>query len=224
MGIRIAASAALLLLAVGASPASAQAGPSAEPAPCEIHIWGTDNMKAHITGWSEALGGGFIGPALDGRRADSKGVKALLEETFAGSAQADALGDLPLASLLRMPSVRVIAEPRQTGAERKKRGQRRLADSNAPCYADIVVRNMYFNKTALFPPSLRANFTYRYFGARMDQPSVLAGRGGTKMKLYPLVTTQDVDSIKADFVRAFQKDFEEFLREQYKLTPGFRGP
>ncbi len=215
-----------VLFVAAAAPALGQEGrvaPAAadEAAACEIHVWGTDNIDAYITGWSEAMGGGMLGPALDGRRADSEGVKSLLMETFAGPAQGDALRALPLATLLRLPSVRVISEPRMADPRRWKRTRNRLAESTSPCYGDIIIRSMYFLKTALFSPSLRVNFTYRYFGDRQDRPAILEGRGGSEMTLYPLVTTDDVERIKADFIRAYQADFEEFVREQFARNRNF---
>jgi hypothetical protein len=113
-----------------------------------------------------------------------------------------------------MPGVIVIPEPALANPTGWKANRLRLSGSKSSCYAELVVRDLYFLKTALFKPEMRVNFTYRYFGARTEGPAVTEGRGGNNMTVYPLVSTSDLDKIKADFVSTYVDNFHEFVIEQ----------
>jgi hypothetical protein len=194
-----------------ATPALAQAA-----APCELHVWSTDKIKAYVSGWSVALGGGALGGLLDGKLPADKAIQVILTKAMERPFQAEALKQLDLPRMLALPAVEVIAEQPLAAPTAWKKTSGRLTASGSTCYAELIVRDLYFEKSAMFKPNMRVNFTYRFFGGKTHKPDIMEGRGGTDMLTYPLVSTQDVDKIITDFQRTYALDFIEFVNDQHK--------
>ena len=188
------------------------------PEACQLHVWSTAKMKSYVTGWGEAMGGGLLAAALDGKRADAKTVEQMLRQALEGRPQAALLARLDLARMLKMPGAVIVPNPEATDPRKWKAAKGRLIGGTAPCYVEIIVRDMYFLKTALFPPGVRVNFTLRDFRGGRTTPLVTSGRGGIKLPVYPGVTTIDEAVITRTFEDAYVGAFEEFLVEQ-KLAP-----
>lgn len=167
-----------------------------------------------MTGFSEAMGGGLLAAALDGKRADGTTVEGMLRETLDGRPQATLLARLDLAKMFDMPDVVIVPNAEPADPRKWKVAKGRLIDTSAPCYAEIIVRDMYFLKTALFPPSVRVNFTFRDFRGGRMAPLRIEGRGGIKLNFYPTVSTSDSTVVTRGFEDAYVGAFEEFVTEQ----------
>lgn len=183
---------------------------------CQIHVWSTSKIKSYVTGFSEAMAGGILGAALDGNRANQKTVEGMLREALEGRPQATLLARLDLSTLLGMPSATLFSQRQTTAEAQWKAAKGRLSSSFAPCYSEIIVRDMYFLKSALFPPTIRVNFTVRDFRGGRTTPLLTQGRGGVALKFYPTVSTTDTSVMTRGFEDAYVASFEEFLTEQKK--------
>jgi hypothetical protein len=195
-----------MVLAPDASP------PGAET--CQIHVWSTGKIKSYVTGFAEAMGGGVLGPALDGNRANPETVEGMLRRTLEGRRQAGLLARLDLATLFAMPGVVIVPNAQPTETSQWKSAKGRMTGATGACYGEIIVRDMYFLKTALFPPTLRVNFTFRDFRGGGAAPILVQGRGGVKLNFYPTVSTTDISVITRGFEDAYVGAFEEFVTEQ----------
>lgn len=184
---------------------------------CQIHVWSTPKIKSYVSGFAEAMGGA-LGAVLDGKRADEVTVEEMLRRVLEGRPQATLLSQLDLATMLNLPNAVIVPNAEPTDPLKWKSAKGRLIEGTAPCYVELIVRDMYFNKSALFPPSVRVNFTMRDFRGGRAKPLISEGRGGIKLPVYPGVSTIDEAVITRTFQDAYVGAFVEFATEQQLLA------
>jgi len=148
----------IISLAISSSPVLAQAVPSeagaslAAPA-CEMHIWPAARVAAVTQGAGSAFGliGGLIDAAAHADQ--NKRDKAFITAVLDPAAQARALKEMDLPRTLNLPPAKVITH--DEGIELTSETTGRLAQSSAPCYYDVVVRQLFYLKTATTKGKMR---------------------------------------------------------------------
>lgn len=155
--IRAFAAGALLVGAATAAAQTPEPQPAPEPvadtAPCELHVWPAPELKAVTQGWvwnhtvDQAFEEGMAKP-----------------ETFTPASQAKMLAELDLPKILELkPSTVTIHPdplPRSAGSAKL-----RHAASASPCYAELIVSQLFYDEAPLAGASLRMLFVLRDFGA-----------------------------------------------------------
>lgn len=176
--------------------------PAQEPAPssCELHFWPTADAMA-----SSNI---FLNPALQ------RGVTTgnVLLDHLPAQAQVSALERLDLASLLRMPGVRVIlaTAPVSDGVAARQRS--RLTASNAPCYAELVVKRMGYRTDMFFGRDFGAVFIYRRFPPGGTTPEIVQGTGEAPLRLFPPSEESQRAAAREEMVAAFGTTFTAFVQ------------
>jgi len=144
-----------LSLALGSSAALAESqGPAAVPAQtCEMHVWPAARVSAVTQG--AGAGFGLIGGLIDAAaHADqNKRDTAFITSTLDPAAQARALKEMNLPTTLNLPAANVITH--DEGVELKGDMTGRLAQSSAPCYYDVVIRQLFYFKSATTKGKMR---------------------------------------------------------------------
>jgi hypothetical protein len=212
--MRLAASLTLLLL-LASSPVAAQeteapsapvqAAAPAEALVCEIHVFPAERFQALTTGW---LGGGLIDAAIhaDRDRDNRTQMAASLDPVI----QLEALRGLDLAGLLALRPSRIITH--ETPLDRKtiNRISTRRAESASPCYAEVIVADMLYQKNVLLGRTLQTLFMVRDFGAETDRPRIYKSWGGNPLTRFPPKEGEDFEAAAQELVDTFVKNFEEF--------------
>lgn len=134
-----------------AAVATEAATPSAPM--CELHIWPAARVAASTQGAGMMFGliGGLIDAAAhaDQNKRDTAFITAALDP----AAQARALEEMDMPKTLNLPAAKVISH--NEGIELTSETTGRLAQSSAPCYYDVVVRQLFYLKTATTKGKMR---------------------------------------------------------------------
>jgi hypothetical protein len=188
---------ALALSCFGAANAAAE--------PCELHIWPTNNLGG------ATMGSGMSGllPALmaGDTTAQVKVIGALLDP----AGQVEQIRKTGLESVLGLPADTqvVVHDPIDTGW---KTGARNSL-SSAPCYFELHVDQLLFNRHPLYGKDILAFFTFRSFGAGDAIEFKVGGRYRTKMPDFPKKVESDpasIEAVSAMINTAFRTDFTLF--------------
>ena len=212
-------SASLLILAApapAADPSSAPAdAPQAAAAPvtaeapgsapqCELHVWPAERFQAMTTGW---LGGGLLDAAIhaDGDKARRSHLASALDS----EGQLDSLQKLDLVSLLRLPPSKIVTHTEALDRKTVNKIKTRRAASSAPCYSELIVTDVFYQKAAMWGRSLRTSFMLRQFPAGAAEPTIRKTTGGNGLKIFPAKAGEDTTAADAELVTIFQKNFTE---------------
>jgi hypothetical protein len=197
-----------------AAPAEAQAAPAPVPAPapqCELHVWPAERFQAMTTGW---LGGGLLDAAVHAN--GDKARRSHLASALDSEGQLDALQKLDLVSLLGLPPSKIVAHSEALDRKTVNKIMTRRADSASPCYAELIVTDVFYQKAAMWGRSLRTSFMLRQFNG--NSPAIKKTTGGNGLKIFPAKEGQDTTAADAELVSIFQKNFTEAAQNFSRQT------
>jgi len=193
-----------------AAPAVAVSAPAV--APCELHIWPAERMNSMTTGW---LGGGLLDAAIHAKK--DAGNKASLASALDSPSQLDALQSLDLNQLLsRNPGTVVVRH--ETPIERKTMNnvKTRRSDSTASCYSELIVADVFYQKSAVWGRTLRTLFMLRDFGNDQKIDFQYKAWGGNPIKLFPPKEGEDAIAALDELVTVFKGNFVEYANNARK--------
>ena len=188
------------VVAVAAQPAAPQ---------CELHIWPAERFQAITTGWLSGFG--MVGALADasGHAEGDKARRANLASALDPEGQIEALKGLDLMTLLRLQPSQIITHMEPLDVKVARNTTTRHAQSTSPCYAELVVTGVLYQKAAIYGRSLKTSFLFRNFGSAADQPVKYTTTGGNGLKLFPPKPGEDVTVANQELVTIFQKNFVE---------------
>lgn len=200
--------------------AAATTAETEQPAnPCEIHVWPAERFSAVTTGWLSGFG--IAGAVADsaGHASGDQGRKAALASALDSEGQANALGSLDLSKLLDIKPSRIVLHNQPLDRKTVNKIATRRAESASPCYSELIVADVFYQKAALYGRSLKTLFIFRNFGPAKDKPTIYKGWGGNGLKLFPPKPGEDVQAANNELVSVFKADFEEFARNASRPKP-----
>lgn len=212
-------SASLLIVAAPAAagdPGSAPAdAPQAAAAPvtagapgsapqCELHVWPAERFQAMTTGW---LGGGLLDAAIHAE--GDKARRSHLASALDSEGQLASLQKLDLVSLLQLPPSKIVTHSEALDRKTVNKIKTRRAASTAPCYSELIVTDVFYQKAAMWGRSLRTSFMLRQFPAGAAEPTIRKTTGGNGLKIFPAKAGEDTTAADAELVAIFQKNFTE---------------
>lgn len=220
---RWAASAALVGMA---SLAAAQTPPTAspvEPTPiaapasapaCELHIWPAERFNARTTGWG--AGFGLIGAMADasGHAKGDAQRRTSLSSALDSPGQTAALHSLTLTDLLKQQPATIVVHDEPLDRHTVNDIKTRRAQSNSPCYSELIVADILYQKAAIYGRSLKTLFIYRQFGGGQEATRTYKSWGGNGLKIFPPQPGDDIQAANDELVNVFKADFEEFARNE----------
>jgi hypothetical protein len=179
--------------------ATAPAGPQ-----CELHVWPAERFQAMTTG---LLGGGLLDAAMhaDGDKARRSHLASALDS----EGQLDALQKLDLVTLLHLPPSKVVAHADALDRKTVNKIMTRRSDSAAPCYAELIVTDVFYQKASFWGRSLRTSFILREFNGQSGKPLIKKTMGGNGLKIFPAKEGEDTTAADTELVSVFQKNFTE---------------
>lgn len=204
-----------------AAPAVAQdtptpAAPATDANACEIHVWPAECFTARTTGWLSGFG--VAGAVADsaGHASGDQGRRAVIASALDSESQAAALGTLDLSKSLNLKPSKIVLHNEPLDRKTVNKISTRRAESASPCYSELIVADIFYQKAAIYGRSLRALFILRKFDDRKDKPVIYKSWGGNGLKLFPPKQGEDVQAANNELVAVFKADFEEFARNAAK--------
>ena len=196
-----AASAASIAPAV---PAAAVAQPQ-----CELHVWPAERFQSVTSGWGSSFG--MLGALADaaGHANGDKARRSQLASALDSEGQLHALQQLDLPNLLHLPASRIVAHPEALDPKTVNKIMTRRSDSTSPCYNELIVTSVFYQKAAVWGRSLRTSFVLRQFNNPAGTPLVKKTTGGNGLKIFPAKEGEDTTAADAELVSIFQKNFTE---------------
>jgi hypothetical protein len=210
---------AAISLATAAQAQEAAPAPAAETQ-CELHIWPAERFNAMTTGWLSGFGA--IGAVADAAsNADkNKDNRTQMAAALDSPGQLEALKAMNLPELLATKASRIVTHDEPLDRKTINKIDKRRADSTAPCYAELIVADVFYHKAAIYGRSLKTLFLYRDFGAAQDKPRHLyKAWGGNGLKLFPPKEGEDVQAANGELVSVFKANFEEFAKNARAKAP-----
>jgi hypothetical protein len=193
---------ASLLAATGAAAQDA--------APCELHIWPAERMNSATSGW---LGGGLI-DALAHSGTDASN-KAQMASALDSATQLDALQSLDLNNALSLaPGTVIVTHEEPLERKTMNKIKTRRSDSTAACYQELIVADVFYQKSAIYGRSLRTLFMVRDFGSDQDIDFEYKAWGGNGLELFPPKEGEDALAALDELAGVFKRNFEEYAANQ----------
>ena len=114
-----------------------------------------------------------------------------------------------MVTLLHLPPSKVVPHAEALDRKTINKVVTRRSNSTAPCYAELMVTDVFYQKAAIWGKSLRTSFMLRNFTANPSKPLVKRTTGGNGLKIFPAKEGEDTTTADAELVSVFQKDFTE---------------
>jgi hypothetical protein len=188
---------------VASEPTAAPEATAAAPE-CELHVWPAERFQAMTTGW---LGGGLIDAAMHAE--GDKARRSQMASALDSAGQLDALQKLDLALLLKLPATKIVTHAEALDRKTVNKIPTRRSDSKAPCYSELIVTDVFYQKAAVWGRSLRTSFMLRRFDGQAPKPLIKRTTGGNGLKIFPAKPNEDQTEADAELVSVFQKNFTE---------------
>lgn len=173
---------------------------------CELHVYPTLEGQAQTTG---LLGGGFIDEAIhrDQNVSDAEYLRDALGPRF----QVEAFQTIDVAGALGLPAgTEVIYQTPIADRDITTKVKTRLSDSDASCYAELIVTQNMYLKRAIYGRSLNNRFIFKDFRNGEDEAKLVKGRGGNGLSVFPPDTADQREAADADLRQAFLANFHEY--------------
>ncbi len=198
----IVGAAALVLVATTAN--AQDAAPPVLAYACELHVWPADAVRSTYSGWFH---GGIVDGAVQGR----DGYKKLPDSILTPEAQLRTLGELDLPATLKLTGYRVVLhdQPLPSSVIRATKG-RLIADAAAPCYAELVTDDVFFQQDLIDGRFIKAIFRFRQFDGG-DAPTRSFGTYVQyRLTQFPPAEPEQLDAALEEFRKAYGEAVKEF--------------
>ena len=180
---------------------------------CELRVFPTLEGQAQTT--SMLSGFGMIGAIADAAKNKNRNISEgeYLKEALGPEFQKRALQSIDLVAELNLPEGTAIMfeEPIEDRGISTK-SKTRLTDSNAPCYAELLVTQNLYQKKAIYGRSLNNRFIFKDFRDGLTETKMVKGRGGNGLSHFPPKTTDETEAAEADLLQAFTANFLEYSK------------
>lgn len=202
--------AALAATAVAMSSIPALAQDAAPEGQCELHVFPTLEGQAMTTGWLSGLG--VIGAVAEASANKDRNISEAeyLKEALGPGFQVEALKSIDLVTELGLPASQIIYETPIADRKITTKAKTRLSSSAAPCYAELIITQNFYQKKAIYGRSLNNRFIFKDFRQGKTEAKLVKGRGGNGLEHFPPKTTDETEAAEQDLRQAFTKNFLEF--------------
>ncbi|MDF8334542.1 hypothetical protein [Novosphingobium cyanobacteriorum] len=195
-----------------AAPESVAIAPAGTADGCELHVWPAERMNSITTG---LLGGGLLDAALHANRDASN--KTMLASALDSQSQLDALLSLDLRGMLKLsPGTTIITHAMPLERKTMNSVKTRRSSSQAKCYSELIVADVFYQKAAIYGRSLKTLFMVRDFGSDSKIDFEYKAWGGNGLKLFPPKEGEDALAALDELVGVFKKNFDEYAGNEAK--------
>ncbi|HEX7783902.1 MAG TPA: hypothetical protein VF509_13920 [Sphingobium sp.] len=200
-------------------------------AQCELHVFPTENYLGFNSGL--LIGFGAIGAAIDSASHKNRvmTVTDLMKGYLGPDMQIQELTKIGIAKTLKLSAdYRVIVEAPTPSHEDAKRDPaikaqakkfnadvkagKRLTGSTNPCYAELILTNLFYHKAMMYGSNLFVPIMFRDFGNGRTTPVTSTGSVKNPLEYFPPKTPDMVALAKTELRDAFAKDFVEWSQKK----------
>ena len=131
--------------------------------------------------------------------------------------QLDALQTEDLIKLLNLqPGTTLVRHEQPLERKTMNKIKTRRSDSQATCYSELIVADVFYKKAAIYGRSLQTLFMVRNFGNDQKIDHEYKAWGGNGLKLFPAKEGEDATGALDELVSVFKKNFEEYATNARK--------
>ncbi|WP_353205380.1 hypothetical protein, partial [Sphingomonas sp.] len=140
-----------------ATPVSMQSNIASTPSGCELHVWPGSGLSSIYSGWFH---GGIVNGAVTGR----DGYPVVPSGPIGTANQVELLKSGQPNVVLGQADSRVVFHDTALPSRTIRTAATRIDPSTAPCYAEFIVDDVFFQQDIVDGSFLKILFRYREFG------------------------------------------------------------
>ena len=212
---------ALAALSAGICASAANAQETNAPAAgCELHIWPSGPLNSVYSGWFH---GGIVNGAVTGR----DGYPEVPADPLGSASQVSLLAGAQPHALIGRNSYRLVVHdaPLTSRAIRTMPG--RLTSTDIPCYAELIVDDVFLQQDVFHGSFLKSSLRYRDFGdgtAPAATPTRVFGTWvKTELKLFPPKQGANLTAASDELKNAYVQNLTLFAAALNKPAKAKRG-
>ncbi len=115
--------------------------------------------------------------------------------------------------MLSIGSRRIVRHDLPLDPREAARRPERHAQSQSPCYSELVVTGLAFRQGAVAGRHLRASFLYRDFSEAAAPHFSFAGQAETRLQIFPPAHEGQIEAAHRELLRAFRANFRRFAEQ-----------
>ena len=205
----------LLAVAIaGVAPAAVAAADEPTTA-CELHVWPAPELKATTQGW---WSNDVVNRAFDPAHGGVEPPKALIP-----GSQIAVLRALDLANLIQDAPANIVIHDEPLSRAAAMASERQSA-STSPCYSELIVSQIFYERDPLSGRSLRTLVVHRRFGDAPTVKSSFSTWAQTKLIVFPAADPAQRAAADAELIQAYRNNLYSFIayerRPSKKKKPG----
>jgi hypothetical protein len=219
------------LWSVSVQPQEPASGPVSPQGQCELHVFPTENYIGLNSGLLSGFG--IVGAVVDFESHKNRvlTVKELMAGYLGPDIQMDELNKIGLVEALGLtPNYQIIVEPPTPSGDEAKadpavkaqakamnatiKAGKRLTASTNPCYAELLIFNVFYHKAMMYGSNLFVGTMFRHFASPNKPPVVSAGAVKNPLENFPPKSPEMIDAAKEELREAFAKDFIEWSQKK----------
>lgn len=178
-------------------------GDNASGSTCELHVWPATGLNSVYSGWFH---GGIVNGAVTGR----DGYPEVPADPVDTAAQVSLLSAAHPQDALQRGSDRLIVHSTALSSREIRSATTRLEASTAPCYAELIVDDVFLQQDIVDGAYLKTLFRYRQFGIGALPERVFGTWVKTRLALFPPKSPADLPASQQEFKTAFTNNIALF--------------
>jgi hypothetical protein len=204
-GRRVASTVAALVTMASLAPARAQETPTPAPDACELHIWPSSPVRSSSNNYF------VMRSIVDGAVQGREGYAKLPENILDTETQLRTLGEVGVIETLGLPGYTIVLHDQPLPSRVIRATPGRLQPDSAPCYAELVTDDVFYQEDAIDGRKLKAIFRFRQFDGGSPTPTRTFGTfAQIGLKQFPPKTPELVDAALEEFRVAYGAALKEF--------------
>lgn len=176
---------------------------STRAGPCELHVWPATGLNSVYHGWFH---GGIVNGAVTAR----EGYPVVPADPVDTLAQVTLLTGAKPQHMLNRDGDTLVVHAEALSSRAIRSATTRLDVSTAPCYAELIVDDVFLQQDVVSGSFLKTLFRYREFGAAPQPQRVFGTWVKTPLKLFPPKSPDSLPASQAEFKSAFVHNVELF--------------
>lgn len=174
---------------------------------CELHIWPSKGLRSAYYGWFH---GGLVDGAVTGR----DGYPPVPNNALGTDNQIEIIGKIDFSELnLSDPDTQIIVHNESLESRVIRKTEGRIDNSSAPCYAELIIEDIFFQQDAFSGKRLRTLFRYKDFESG-DKLTFRYGSWFTSdLAAFPPANEAEVDAAILEITEAFTNTLKDFSGE-----------
>lgn len=189
-------------LVLPVTPVVAQT-PDAAKTACELHVWPGSGLNSVYHGW---LHGGIVDGAVHGL----DGYPDVPPDPIATTEQVALLAAAEPQRLLKLDDHRLVIHQEALESRVIRSTPGRIQASQSPCYAELIIDDVFLQQDVVNGSALKVLFRYRNFGSGEAPERTFGTWVQTRLSAFPPKKPEELAAALDDIRRAYAANLERF--------------